>query len=253
MRQFTLLIIFAVAILVGTSCSNKTEEPKKTVGTSTKIKGDSTLYGLACDGCTDSVLVFLSGQGGDPVNYNIIDASKNRKVIGRPQVGDWVCLIVNGTDKKKADLVINLDRLKGTWVNLEKPWLRKRLDAPSLGNMDAETKHRIDSMIKVQLKPVEIGFALRRHYEARPVGMEYSRNKNQDNPVVYPTPKFYTEWHIFNGKLVLTEGALRMGSQRKVKTKYNSDTVDIVMMLRDSLRIRYKDGKEKGFYRKKTS
>lgn len=253
MRQFTLLIIFAVAILVGTSCSNKTEEPKKTVGTSTKIKGDSTLYGLACDGCTDSVLVFLSGQGGDPVNYNIIDASKNRKVIGRPQVGDWVCLIVNGTDKKKADLVINLDRLKGTWVNLEKPWLRKRLDAPSLGNMDAETKHRIDSMIKIQLKPVEIGFALRRHYEARPVGMEYSRKKNQDNPVVYPTPKFYTEWHIFNGKLVLTEGALRMGNQRKVKTKYKSDTVEIVMMLRDSLRIRYKDGKEKGFYRKKTS
>lgn len=253
MRQFTLLIIFAVGILVGTSCSNKTEEPKKTVGTSTKIKGDSTLYGLACDGCTDSVLVFLSGQGGDPVNYNIIDASKNRKVIGRPQVGDWVCLIVNGTDKKKADLVINLDRLKGTWVNLEKPWLRKRLDAPSLGNMDAETKHRIDSMIKIQLKPVEIGFALRRHYEARPVGLEYSRNKNQDNPVVYPTPKFYTEWHIFNGKLVLTEGALRMGNQRKVKTKYKSDTVEIVMMLRDSLRIRYKDGKEKGFYRKKTS
>jgi hypothetical protein len=160
---------------------------------------------------------------------------------------------VNGTDKKKADLVINLDRLKGTWVNQEKPWLRKRLDAPSLGNMDAETKHRIDSMIKIQLKPVEIGFALRRHYAARPVGMEYSRNKNQDNPVVYPTPKFYTEWHIFNGKLVLTEGALRMGNQRKVKTKYNSDTVEIVMMLRDSLRIRYKDGKEKGFYRKKTS
>ena len=253
MRQFTLLIIFAVGILVSTSCRNKTEEPKKTVGTSTKIKGDSTLYGLACDGCTDSVLVFLSGQGGDPVNYNIIDASKNRKVIGRPQVGDWVCLIVNGTDKKKADLVINLDRLKGTWVNLEKPWLRKRLDAPSLGNMDAETKHRIDSMIKIQLKPVEIGFALRRHYEARPVGLEYSRNKNQDNPVVYPTPKFYTEWHIFNGKLVLTEGALRMGNQRKVKTKYKSDTVEIVMMLRDSLRIRYKDGKEKGFYRKKTS
>lgn len=253
MRQFTLLIIFAVGILVSMSCSNKTEEPKKTVGTSTKIKGDSTLYGLACDGCTDSVLVFLSGQGGDPVNYNIIDASKNRKVIGRPHVGDWVCLIVNGTDKKKADLVINLDRLKGTWVNLEKPWLRKRLDAPSLGNMDAETKHRIDSMIKIQLKPVEIGFALRRHYEARPVGLEYSRNKNQDNPVVYPTPKFYTEWHIFNGKLVLTEGALRMGNQRKVKTKYKSDTVEIVMMLRDSLRIRYKDGKEKGFYRKKTS
>ena len=250
MRQFTLMIIIAAGLFSCISCSNKPEEPKKTVGTSTKIEGDSTLYGLACDGCTDSVLVFLSGQGGDPVTYDIIDASKNRKVVGRPRVGDWVCLIVNGKDKKKADQVINLDKLKGTWVNLEKPWLRKRLDTPSLANMDEETRHRIDSMLKIQLKPVEMGFALRRHYSARPVGMEYNRNKNQESPVVYPTPKFYTEWHIFNGKLVLTEGALNMGNQRKVKTKYKNDTVDIVLLLKDSLRIRFKDGKEKGFYRK---
>lgn len=244
------MIIIVAGLLVGTSCSNKTEEPKKTVGTSTKIEGDSTLYGLACDGCTDSVLVFLSGQGGNPVNYDIIEASKKRKVIGRPKVGDWVCLIVNGSDKKKADLVIDLDLLKGSWVSLEKPWLRKRLDAPVLGNMDEETRHRVDSMLKIQLKPVEMGFALRRHYAARPIGMEYSRNKNQESPVVYPTPKFYTEWHIFNGQLVLTEGALRMGNQRKVKTSYKNDTVDLVLLMRDSLRIRYKDGKEKGFYRK---
>ena len=32
-----------------------------------KEKGDSTLYGLACDGCTDSVVVFLPYEGGDPV------------------------------------------------------------------------------------------------------------------------------------------------------------------------------------------
>ncbi|MBR5730179.1 MAG: hypothetical protein IKX61_08265 [Prevotella sp.] len=250
MRHITLMIIIVAGFLAATSCSNKTEEPKKTVGTSTKIEGDSTLYGLACDGCTDSVLVFLSGRGGDPVNYDIIDASKKRKVIGRPRVGDWVCLIVNGTDKKKADLVINLDKLKGSWVSLEKPWLRKRLDVPSLGNMDAETRHRVDSMLKIQLKPVEMGFALKRHYQARPIGMEYNRNKNQESPVVYPTPKFYTEWHIFNGQLVLTEGDLRMGNQRRVKTNYKNDTVDIVLLLRDSLRIRYKDGNEKGFYRK---
>ena len=253
MRTFRLFIILCVIVALAACDNKKGGADGVTIPDEERLPGDRSIYGLTCDGCTDSVLVFLSGQGGNPVNYNIIDASKNRKVIGRPEVGDWVCLVLNGKDKKKADIVIDLDQLKGSWVNLEKPWLRKRLDAPSLGSMDDETKHRIDSMIKVQLKAVEIGFALRRHYEARPIGMEYSRNKNQDNPVVYPTPKFYTEWHIFNGKLVLTEGALRMGNQRKVKTKYNSDTVDIVMLMRDSLRIRYKDGKEKGFYRKKSS
>ena len=47
------------------------EKPDGNVGTSTKIEGDSTRYGLACEGCTDSVLVFLPGTGGDPVTYNI--------------------------------------------------------------------------------------------------------------------------------------------------------------------------------------
>ena len=37
-----------------------------------KVAGDSTLYGLACDGCTDSIVVILPNQGGDPDTFDII-------------------------------------------------------------------------------------------------------------------------------------------------------------------------------------
>ena len=32
-----------------------------------RLPGDSTFYGLACDGCTDSVLVVLPADDSDPV------------------------------------------------------------------------------------------------------------------------------------------------------------------------------------------
>ena len=32
-----------------------------------KLKGDMTVYGLACEGCSDSVIVLLPNDGRDPV------------------------------------------------------------------------------------------------------------------------------------------------------------------------------------------
>lgn len=248
MRNNTILIIAAILALVSGCGSKEEQKPEKTVGLSTSIKGDSTLYGLACDGCTDSVLIFLPGKGGDPVTYDIIEARKRQRIIGHPSVGDWVCLIVNGKDKKKADLVIDLDQLKGEWVNLEKPVRRKKADFGI--KMDEETQAEIDSMLEEQMKPVEIGFALKRSYTAQPIGYQYSRNQSEDSPVIYPTPKRYSEWHIYNGKLVLTERSRSLDSLQAAKEKPNSDTVDILFMVKDTLRIRYKDGTEKGYYRK---
>lgn len=250
MRNNTILIIAAILALVSGCGSKEEQKPEKNVGLSTSIKGDSTLYGLACDGCTDSVLVFLSGKGGDPVTYDIIEARKRQRIIGHPSVGDWVCLIVNGKDKKKADLVIDLDQLKGEWVNLEKPIKRESAAMGSMPVIDKEAMAEIDSMLEEQMKPVEIGFALKRSYTAQPIGNQYSRNQSKDSPVIYPTPKRYSEWHIYNGKLVLTERSRSLDSLQAAKEKPNSDTVDILFMVKDTLRIRYKDGTEKGYYRK---
>jgi hypothetical protein len=250
MRNNILLLIAAILVLFSGCGTKEEQKPEKTIGLSTNIEGDSTLYGLACDGCTDSVLVFLSGKGGDPVTYDIIDARKRQHIIGHPNVGDSVCLIVNGKDKKKADLVIDLDQLKGEWVNLEKPVRRESAFEGSMPKMDEETKAALDSMLEQQMKPVEIGFALKRSYTAQPIGNQYSRNQSKESPVIYPTPKRYTEWHIFNGKLVLTERRRNLDNSQAVEEKPKSDTVDILLMSRDTLRIRYKDGTEKGYYRK---
>ena len=65
------------------------------------LEGDSTIYGLACEGCSDSVVILLPGDGSDPVTYNIIDAHRHNRVMGRLKVGDWIGLMRN-----PAELVV---------------------------------------------------------------------------------------------------------------------------------------------------
>ena len=238
-------VVFAGVLM--SSCGGKRAsqmEDKPNIGTSTAIDGDSTLYGLACDGCSDSVLVFLPGKGGDPVTYDIIDAFALRRVIGRPKTGDWVAVVLNKEDSLKADMVINLDELKGQWVQLLAPVLRKK---PVREGLEEEEQEEMDSLLHERLKPVEIGFALKRHYVAQPIGMLYAMTAKEDDPVVFPTPKRYMEWHVFNGRLVLKVRPTKEDSlQNRLEV---CDTAEFLMLTRDSLRLRFKDG-EKGYYRK---
>ena len=255
-RMRNIAILLTITLLTTfAACGDKTEKqpeekPENTTGNIVKNEGDSTRYGLACDGCTDSVVVFLPEDGKDPVTYDIIEARKHGRIIGRPRIGDWICLIVNGNDSTKADLVINLDRLKGTWVNMEKPELRKHITAEKAPELSEEQKKEIDSLLRAEMTPIEIGFSLKRGYTAQAVGNQYNRTNDENSPVIYPTPKRYTEWHIFNGHLILTESRGNLSGQQPTETTMGHDTVDIIFMMRDTLRLRYSDGTEKGFYRK---
>ena len=244
MKKITLFILGVVAF-VALSCQNDNQEKgvKGTVGTSTAIEGDSTLYGLACDGCTDSVLVFLPGKGGDPVTYDILQATTSGRVIGRPQVGDWVAVIVNGSDTLVADMVIDLDQLKGTWVQMVTPTLRERVQMPD----DPLLAEEVDSMVKSMMKPMEMGFALKRHYMAQAVGRRRVAARNDDSPVVFPVPRNYTSWHVINGQLVLT--VKEEPADSTAQAKVENDTADFVLMLKDSLVLRFPDG-ERSYYRK---
>ena len=246
MKKFTLFILFIAAILC-TSCNNHsqpTEEKQSTVGTSTSIEGDSTLYGLACHGCTDSVLIFLPGKGGDPVAYNILQANTQGRVIGRPQVGDWVAVIVNGGDSLKADMVIDLDQLKGTWVQLVRPTLRERLVIEG-GNVPHEPDD--STLIQKLMRPVEMGFSLKRHYSAQAIGRRYGLSSTENSPVIYPVPRNYTGWHVINGQLVLTVEEQSADTTAVPKTE--NDTASFVMMLKDSLVLKFGD-EVKHYYRR---
>lgn len=238
MKKCTLFILFIATILC-TSCNNNsqpTDEQRQTVGTSTSIEGDSTLYGLACHGCTDSVLVFLPGKGGDPVTYDILQANTQGRVFGRPQVGDWVAVIVNGEDTLKADMVIDLDQLKGSWVQLVRPTLRERLVQEG-ENVPYEPND--STLIQKLMRPVEIGFSLKRHYSAQAIGRRYGLSSTENSPVIYPVPRNYTKWHVINGQLVLTVEEQLADSTAVPKAE--NDTASFVMMLKDSLVLKFGD------------
>ena len=250
MRQFTLLIIFAVGILVSTSCSNKTEEPKKTVGTSTKIKGDSTLYGLACDGCTDSILLLLPFDGGDPDTFDIISAYQNRKIYGRPRIGDELAVILNPEDKEEALMIINIERLKGQWCYQVMPTFRNIEKMPQ--KMQRRMMAQIPDSVKQRLLvPREYGIQLKRGHLAQTIGSYRNRHSDSMSPVEYPKVRRYAGWKLFNGRLVLeTDTARLIQTDQAHKPEY--DTADIVSLRRDTLVLRFKDH-EQTYYRKKDS
>ena len=244
MKQ-TVIILAATAMLLGACHSGTQTEKNSTVYNETvTLEGDSTVYGLACDGCTDSILVYLPFSGGDPDTIDILNARVQRKVFGRPEVGDEVAFVLNASNKKVADLVINIDRLKGSWCYQVMPKLRRRLGA-SADSMVQLPPDFPDSLKKKWFQPREYGLELQRDNIVRPIGTQ-TRGKEQQGPVEYPEMKRYREWHIYNGHLLLMETRRDTTGARKT---ISTDTADIVVMRHDSLLLRFADH-EQGYYRK---
>ena len=232
-----LSLLAAVFVVAGCKSDKAEEKNDAKASTPTTLKGDKTIYGLVCEGCTDSVLVLLPSDDSDPVKYDIIDATQAHKVFGKLSIGDWVGIVVDPTDKKVATLVINLDQLKGTWCYQVQPQLRdyesmsKRLQKRMMRDMP-------DSVKQTYLIPREYGFTLKRQYSATPVGFVAMANSLEDeSPVVYPEVPYYSEWHIWNGKLILSREANHVAGaqQSTAKQKLVNDTASFVMLTADSL------------------
>ena len=247
MKNTLFYITFTATIMTAmTACSgnasknadgNDSKKDSLAYSTYTKAKGDSTLYGLACDGCTDSVVVFLPYEGGDPVTYEIIDARRNGKVYGRPKIGDRLAININPEDKDEALQVIDLEDLKGSWCNTFMPTFRdlekmpKRLQRRMMADMPDSIKQKF-------LVPKEFGFEIKGTNTVLPIGMVMRAETSDDmSPVEYPKQKRYSEWRIYNGHLLL-----------KTK-KHGIDTADIVILRPDTLVLKFKD-KVQGYYRK---
>lgn len=203
------IFILGIATLAMLSCHRGPKPPVSQqnlpISMSKPAKGDKAIYGLACMGCTDSVVIMLPNQGGDPVKYNILEANRNRQVFGNIEVGDWIC-IIPAKEKNKASMVIDLDKLKATWTYQVMPHLRdvthlsKKQQQRILANMP-------DSIVETYMIPREYGFTLKRMGEARSVGMVATNSSvEDDSPVEYPKVPLYTEWHAYNGKLILVKG-----------------------------------------------
>ena len=101
---FTILSATVMMIACGGNKEQKTDLKHGQTNEEMRLKGDETVYGLACEGCNDSVVVLLPNDGSDPVRYDIIDAHRNHKVQGDIKIGDWIGVVLNKDDKKVADL-----------------------------------------------------------------------------------------------------------------------------------------------------
>ena len=249
----TFFILFSLVLLLaacGSSGNNNGDD--QTSGDSLsqepvarQLEGDSTIYGLACEGSNDSILVILASVDSNPDTIDILEARINRRVFGRPDIGDMVAITMNTEKASVADIVINIDRLKGEWCYQVMPRLRRRAGAA------ADSVVRLppdfpDSLRRKWFTPREYGYEIRRDNTVRTIGIQRIEAERQPGPVEYPTLKRYRQWHLYNGHLLLSETRRdTTGHQQIIST----DTADIIFLRHDTLQLRFAD-QERGYYRR---
>ncbi len=216
-----------------------------------RLKGDSTVYGLACEGSNDSVVILLPTDGSDPIRYNCYEASQNHKVMGKLSVGDWIGVVLNKEDPRKADLVVDIDELKGIWCYVVMPKMR------DWEHMSKTLQRRLESSLSDSVKatymiPREYGFWMKRNWECQSVGYVSEASSLEDeSPVVYPQLGYFTEWRIWNGKLIVISGkpVISKTDNKIVVTDLFRDTCDIDYLGPDSLVLSDRWG-ARSYYRK---
>ena len=252
MRIKTLLAICTLAGLLG-ACGNQQQakvDQEHQEDIQTEQHGDKTIYGLACEGCTDSILVLLPDDGRDPVKYDIIDAFHDGKVLGKPKIGDWVGVILSEEDSTSATMVVDLDELKGIWCYIVMP---KMIE---FNNMGEKLQRRMmnqvaDSIKQTYMIPREYGFWLKNQWVAQSVGYVPAQSAlEEESPVTYPPLGYFTDWKMWNGMLIITSGTPTLTKDNKtiVINKVN-DTCNIDYLKDDSLILSDRDG-VRGYYRK---
>ena len=239
----SILFLFST-ILMMSACGSKQQQPQEDVANDAismqkNLPGDSALYGLACDGCTDSVLVFLPYSGGDPDTFDIINAFQQHRIYGRPRIGDELAVIVNPEDRDEALCVVNMEMLKGEWAYQVLPTLRAPESMPR--RMQRRMIERMpDSLRQQMMAPREYTLRLKRDFTVSARGGMRRRTTTDDmSPVEYPSIKRYTDWHFFNGQLILKADTIAGFSKEGDVPEI--DTVQIRLLTADSLILEFPD------------
>lgn len=217
-----------------------------------RMAGDSTVYGLACKGSSDDAILLLPVDGSDPVRYDIVLATRRNKVLGSINTGDRIALVPNKKHANVADMVINLDELKGVWCYMVMPKMRQ--DSYEQEQVQDRTKDSMaDSLALSLFVPLEYGFWLKSQGEAASVG--YIRELNtlvDESPVIYPSLDYFIKWQIWNGKFILASGKPKYDKDNTVDgyTDIRYDTCSIDFLSHDSLALTDRNG-TRCYYRKK--
>ena len=248
-KVFHLLIIAGTLVTACRQQPSAAEKDTEAIDTYQNLPGDSALYGLACDGCTDSILILLPFSGGDPDTFDIINAFHEHKIYGRPHIGDELAVILNPEDRQEAQMVVNIGRMRGKWCYQMMPTFRHLDQMPE--RIQRRMLERIPDSIKQKLMvPREYGYHLRRGFTVQTIGHRQRTNTDEMSPVEYPKVKRYKEWHLYNGRLILSTDSVLQSDGKKGKPE--TDTADILQLRRDTLVLQFKDH-EQQFYRQKES
>ena len=201
---------------------------------------DSTLYGLACDGCTDTILVFLpiNHIEANPDTFNILNASRHRRVLGQLHIGDIVAVVRNVKDTTVADIVIDMDNLQNTWRYDVLPSLHIR--AEMAGQTEAQIIKSLPDSVR-ELLTIAKTYTLQLNSDHSVISKGNGTHTDENNVLVdYPAAKHYRQWHLLNGHLLLTETAMDSIGDSHIKS---IDTTQILLLGADTLILQFKDGK----------
>lgn len=254
MRHITPIII-AVSALLLAACSPTPQPAAEPKSKAEKAEPDSMVYGLTCDGTSDSVLMLLplDRPGADPVAFNTETAKAQGRIIGRPEIGDWVGVLLNPEDSTEATLVVDLDQLKGTWTRQVRPTWKTaaRMSRRAQRRRMAELP---DSLREAYMVPREYGFTLKRSAQASPVGYVMTQSSlADDSPVEYPPVENVTGWNPHNGRLVLIitpRQPIGQTPRKAPRGRERRDTLDFVLMTADSLVLTNARGERQAYHRK---
>ena len=247
-----LVLIFVLATMLLTSCGSKEDKKEVALVAVEQAEGDKTIYGLVCDGCNDTIIIFLpmsfkgNYDGSNPDTLNILEASRNHQVFGQLRIGDKVAMMRNENDAAVADLVIVTEDMLGNWCYKVLPTLKRR--AHMEGQTDSQVLEQLpDSVQELLTVEREYGISIKNNNVAFSIGSyRHTATTDEETLIEYPTVRRYQEWTLFNGKLILSELAVD-SLNRQYRTL--SDTAEFVTLTPDTLVLRFADG-ERGYYRK---
>ena len=242
-------LVVMVTLLAACGNSKKEEKVNPLTEENWRMIGDRTVYGLACEGCNDSTLVLLPSDGSDPIRYSVIEATKQGRILGKPKIGDRVGVVPNESDSLKGDVVVDIDQLKGIWCYIVMPKLRDHVDATER-QQERLVEAMSDSLRELYYIPREYGFSMTRNWVAQSVGYVRETTLESESPVVYPQLGYFTEWHLWNGYLVVTSGTPTLNEDKTTTvTDLVDDTCRIDYLQGDSL-VLSSGGVTRSYYRK---
>lgn len=243
MKKFIIpLILTSLLTMACGSQQEKTDNEVQTTDTlAFVLEGDSTLYGLVCEGTTDTLLLFLQNEkvDEDPDTFDILNAMRTHSVFGQLKTGDDVAVVRNHADSTVADIVISMKNLRNTWCYQMLPTLHLR--AGMDGKTEQQMTANLPDSIREQLK-VPREYVLELESDHSVFSHSTVRNdvpKDEEDIVEYPMAKHYSLWHLYNGKLLLT--LMKIDTQGKM-VPAGIDTAQFVMMNRDTLILKFSDG-----------